>query len=62
MAVTKAYLARNLWLRDRVIERLGLIAGVLTVALVLLYVSGALHVGREVNVELKQPTMQAHAN
>ena len=48
-------------LSDRVVDGLGLIGGILTVALVLLYISGAFGVGMEITSD-DQPKMQAKTN
>jgi len=58
MAVTKNYGARNYGARDLIIESMGLIAGILTAAFVLLVFAGAPDLGRGITVKVNQPTVQ----
>ena len=62
MTVTKDYGARNYGARDMIIESLGVIAGILTVAFVLLFFAGALDFGRGIAVKVNQQTVQSPAN
>jgi hypothetical protein len=54
MAVTKSYVARNYGARDIILESVGLIAGILVVAFVLLFFAGALDFGRDISVTVNQ--------
>lgn len=58
MAVRKNYGARNYGARDLIIESMGLIAGILTAAFVLLVFAGALDFDRGITVKVNQPTVQ----
>lgn len=62
MAVTKNYGARNYGARDLIVESMGLIAGILIVAFVLLFLAGALDFGRDITVKVNQPTVQNPAD
>lgn len=53
MTVTKSYVARNYGVKDRFIDRLGVIAAVLVVGFVLLFLSGAMDLGRSLSVTVK---------
>jgi hypothetical protein len=59
MTVTKSYVARNYGAKDRFIDRLGFIAAFLVVGFVLLFLSGALDLGRNLSVTVK--SMQSSA-
>jgi hypothetical protein len=58
MAVTKNYVAKNYGVKDRIIDNLGAAAAVLVVGFVLLYLSGALDLGRDISVTVTQASMQ----
>lgn len=62
MAVTKNYGARNYGARDLIIESMGLIAGILIVAFVLLFLAGTLDFGPDITAQVNQPTMQSPAD
>ena len=57
MAVTKSYVARNYGVRDRIIDNLGVVAAVLVVGFVLLFLSGAVDLGRGISVTVEQASM-----
>jgi hypothetical protein len=58
MTVTKSYVAKNYGVKDRIIDNLGAVAAVLVVGFVLLYLSGALDLGRDISVTVHQASMQ----
>jgi hypothetical protein len=58
MTVTKSYVAKNYGVKDRIIDNLGAVAAVLVVGFVLLYLSGALDLGRDISVTVTQASMQ----
>jgi hypothetical protein len=58
MTVTKSYVAKNYGVKDRIIDNLGAVAAVLVVGFVLLYLSGALDLGRDISVTVHQALMQ----
>lgn len=58
MTVTKSYVARNYGVRDRIIDNLGVVAAVLVVGFVLLFLSGAVDLGRGISVKIDQASMQ----
>jgi hypothetical protein len=58
MTVTKSYVAKNYGVKDRIIDNLGAAAAVLVVGFVLLYLSGALDLGRDISVTVTQASMQ----
>jgi hypothetical protein len=58
MTVTKSYVAKNYGVKDRIIDNLGAVAAVLVVGFVLLYLSGALYLGRDISVTVTQASMQ----
>jgi hypothetical protein len=60
MTMTKAYLARNRPARDRVIESMSLVAGIIAVALVLLFFAGALDFGP--GIKITQSAVQSSAS
>ena len=62
MAVTKDYGARNYGARDIIIESMGVVAGILTAAFVLLVFAGALDFGGGIAVKVNQQTVQSPAN
>jgi hypothetical protein len=58
MTVTKSYVAKNYGVKDRIIDNLGAVAAVLVVGFVLLYLSGAFYLGRDISVTVTQASMQ----
>ena len=58
MTVTKSYVAKNYGVKDPIIDNLGAVAAVLVVGFVLLYLSGALYLGRDISVTVTQASMQ----
>ncbi len=62
MTVTKNYVARNYGPRDLIIESMGLIAGILAAAFVLLFLAGVLDFGRDISVTVNQPAGQSSAH
>jgi len=61
VTVTKSYVARNYGVRDRIIDNLGVAAAVLVVGFVLLFLSGAVDLGRGISVKIDQASMQGSA-
>ena len=59
MAVTKSYVARNYGVKDRIIDNLGVVAAVLVVGFVLLFLSGALDLGRDISVTIEQASVSS---
>jgi hypothetical protein len=57
MTVTKSYVARNYGVRDRILDSLSVVAGVLAVGFVLLLLSGALDFGRDISVTVHEASM-----
>lgn len=58
MTVTKGYVERNYGVKDRIIDNLGAVAAVLVFGFVLLFLSGALDLGRDISVTVNQASMQ----
>lgn len=58
MAVTKNYAERNYGARDFIVESVGLIAGILIVAFVLLFFAGGLDFGPDITAKVNQTAVQ----
>jgi hypothetical protein len=57
MTVTKSYVSRNYGVRDRIIDNLGVAAAALVAGFVLLLLSGAVDLGRDITVTVQQASM-----